>query len=41
MTRNVCWSRVSCVCVSVHPSPHAHTTARTQMLLGGMVGGAL
>ena len=29
-----------CVCVSNCPRPHAHTTARTWMLLGGMVGDA-
>jgi len=26
-----------CVCLSVCPWPYAHTTARTQMLLGGVV----
>jgi len=31
---------VTCVCVSVCPSPHSHTTARTRCNLRGMVGGA-
>ena len=38
--QNVLWSRASVwlsVCVSVCPQPYAHTTARTQMLLGGVV----
>ena len=30
-----------CVCVSVCPSPHSHTTARTRMSPVGMVEGAL
>jgi len=29
-----------CVCVCVCPRPHAYTIARTQMLLGGVVGDA-
>jgi len=40
MTQNVLWSRAS-VCLSVHlsvcPRLYAHTTARNQMYLGGMV----
>jgi len=32
---------VTRICVSVCPSPRAHTTAQTRMQLGGMVWGAL
>jgi len=36
----LCLSVCLSVCLCVCPSPHAHTSARIRMSLGGIVGGA-